>query len=683
MSKEPPPKLNLNLDARPYQPKSKIPLAFQSQPNPNTRLSVQPSQINTNTKLSIQQNAPHTNQNSRLSIQAKPYIPKYKQRQNSTTTTQPPIPKPKPKNVDREYFVIDEDDKQQFNFDYDYMISFENWEICQETKLLTEEYLKHLEDFKIVESEQIKQNNMKNKGKKNYQKNKENEKKKETADLSDFGRKDFSKETALAEQFKKKIDEEAEKDPIRFKITEHLNKLTVDNYKNTSDDIYDIIKDDIKNQEKFLDVLFNKSVNEKAFVKLYARLCKDFDKKLPQKSIKEDKKNDKNKKSNSVMRAKLLDKCKEIFKIENNEKFDSYIKVQDKEERNSKLKKFVLGNVNFIGELINIQILSKKIVRQCLNNLFTRFFDEKSDEFLKMINLEAIVILLDNFGTLLKLKEAKMKSEDKKTFNELVDEYLTKLNEVIDKKDLAIEAHVKYKIINLIERSKNNWEKSKFEKSIEAKGKKDLEDEEDYGKTEKGKATKKLYNQEEIIEEISKDLANFRDHILEEGGTPQNYTWEIIESMYNEHGNSVADMIQGYLYSCLDFVQNEKTLKLVKDYFNELIYFYKNKLSSNEKKDIIDKTNHLLRVARDLSLDNLLIIDVWCIILSNLIRFHLYNRDYLIELNDMDKDDLRTVILIIAKIIKDDPDARIHYEKCKFIGHNKSLYDEVIKTVIK
>ena len=220
--------------------------------------------------------------------------------------------------------------------------------------MISEEFLKHLEDFKIVETEQIKQNNVNNKGKKKYYGDKRNkeEKKKETVDLSNFGRKDFSKEISMAEQFKKKIDEEAEKDPIRFKITEYLNILTVDNYKSTSEKIYEIIEKDIENQEKFLDVLFNKSVNEKAFVGLYAKLCKDFDKKLPQKApLKDDKKTDKVKKYNSIMRTKLLDKCREIFKIENNEKFDEYIKVQDKQERNMIIKNFVLGNVNFIGEL--------------------------------------------------------------------------------------------------------------------------------------------------------------------------------------------------------------------------------------------------------------------------------------------------------------------------------------------
>ena len=666
--------LKFNLDAKVYIPRFKI--------NANTQTPLVQPQASPKTPFhqSYSTQIPH---HTSLNINSKSFLPKNYMKK--FTTVQPQPPKPKEKKVYKEYFVIDEDDKQQFNFDYDYMISFEKWEICQEDKLLTPEFLKHLEDFKIMEAEPIKQNNMNNKGKKKYyggdKKNKENEKKKENKDLKDFSRKDFSKEIALAEQFKKNIDKEAEKDPVKFQITELLNILTKDNYKSIAVQIYNIIEKDIESQVKFLDVLFNKSVNEKSYVALYAKLCKDFDKKLPQKAPpKEDKKTDKPKKSNSMMRTKLLDKCREIFKIENNEKFDEYIKVQDKDERNIKLKNFVLGNVNFIGELINIQILSKKIVKQCLNNLLERFYDKNSDESLKMINLEAVVILLNNFGTLLKEREKKLKEDDKKAFNSVVDEYLQKLDEIIQSKDTKVDTPVKFKIINLINKSKNNWEKSKFEKSIEAKGKKDLEEDE---QIQKVKATKDLYTQDEIINEISRDLVNFKDHIFEEEGTPSDYNWEIVESIYKEHGNSVAEMIQGFLYSCLDFVQNKKTLGLVKDYFNELISYYKNSLSLEEKKEIVSKTNHLLRVARDASLDNLLILDVWCIILSNLIRYHLFNRDDLIELNDLDKEDLKSVLLIIAKSIKEDPPAKIHYEKCKFISQNKELYDEAMSEVFK
>jgi hypothetical protein len=76
-----------------------------------------------------------------------------------------------------------------------------------------------------------------------------------------------------------------------------------------------------------------------------------------------------------------------------------------------------------------------------------------------MINLEAIVILLNNFGTLLKEKEAKIKDDDKKAFNEVVDEYLQKLEDIINNNKTPIDQPIKYKIINLIDKSKNNWEK--------------------------------------------------------------------------------------------------------------------------------------------------------------------------------------------------------------------------------
>ena len=670
--------IKLNLAAKEYTPKN-LRASAQTQ---------QPSQLKKTTPLNL--NAPSFQPTS-LNKNSAPYIPKKYFRPSSIPSSQtqlsgltkaqekPKVAPVKEKKVDREYFIIDED-KNVYNFDYEYMISFEDWEICQETKLLSEDFLKHLENFKIVEKEPIKISNQNKSGgkKKNY-KNQNNEKKTET-DLSTFGRKDISKEIALAEEFKKKIDEEASKDPIRFQITEHLNILTVDNYKQTSENIYEIIKDDIENQEKFLDVLFNKSVNEKAYVKLYAKLCKDFDKKLPQKSPKKDDKNPK-KKPTSMMRVKLLDKCRQIFKIENNEKFDEYIKVQDLVEREIKLKKFVLGNVNFIGELINIQILSKKIVSQCLNNLLTRFNDSNADKSLKMVNLEAIVILLDNFGTLLKAKEDKMKEEDKTNFNDLVNDYLKKLEDVIQK-DQGIVQYVKYKIINLIERSKNNWEKSKFEQSLEAKGKKDLEDEEE-DKNEREKSTLKPYTQDKITELMSKDLIHFKEFISEDEGTPSEYNWEIVESIYRDHGNSVAEMIQGFLYSCLDFVQNDKTLKLAKDYFTELIFYYKKTISLKEKKDITKKTAHLLRVARDFSLDNPQIIDVWCVMLSNLIRAHLFSREDLIELNDLEKEDLKTIFIIIAKIIKEDSEAKIHYERCKFVQQNRALYDEAMAEINK
>ena len=106
-------------------------------------------------------------------------------------------------------------------------------------------------------------------------------------------------------------------------------------------------------------------------------LVKELDKDLPQKSKKEketetdnNKKDGKKivKKEHSEMRSRLIDKCKKIFQLDKNEQFDQYIKEKDPEERRIKLKKFMLGNVNFITELMKIKILSKKVGPDCIQN---------------------------------------------------------------------------------------------------------------------------------------------------------------------------------------------------------------------------------------------------------------------------------------------------------------------------
>ena len=77
----------------------------------------------------------------------------------------------------------------------------------------------------------------------------------------------------------------------------------------------------------------------------------------------------------SVFRSKLLEKCRKVFK---EEIANYYIICEDPKEKEHKMKQFTLGSkniifkidVNFIGELINNKILSKKIVFQCVEHLF-------------------------------------------------------------------------------------------------------------------------------------------------------------------------------------------------------------------------------------------------------------------------------------------------------------------------
>ena len=548
-------------------------------------------------------------------------------------------------------------------------------------KLLSKEFLKHLEKFKILEEEQFKNSPSKrerNSGKRKFYKNENNkDDKKELEfkrneinedDMKQWGRKDLSKEIAIAEQFKQNFDEQRKKDPIRFDLRELLNILTVDNYNETANLIYDKIKDDLEYQSKFLDVLFIKAVNEQAFVSLYAKLCKEFDKKLPQRNEKAA-----GKKTTSKMRSKLLDQCKEIFKIENNEKFDEYIKVDDPIEREIKLKKFVLGNVNFIGELINNVVLSKKIVFQCIENLFKRF-ENSMDEQLKLINLEAIVILMDKFGTLLKNSESKMKKEDLDNFNKKIEEYLEKLD--IVQKEGKIPGYIKYKIINLIERKKDNWVESKFQKSIEAKSLDEVRKEaQEAQRIKNNNKDDDKYSQDEINDKIRIDLNHWKEFI-DDGNDQKDYNWEIIEDIYTIHKNSIAEILSSFLENSIDFVQNKNTLQLANNYFKDFIHYYK-EMSIDEKNEINNKTLHLIRVAYDYSLDNNLIVDVWSNVLFYLINFDIIQYNNLNQLKDCNEDGLKCIFHIFNKIIQMDNNTKSNFENLELVKDNINLYNSI------
>ena len=177
--------------------------------------------------------------------------------------------------------------------------------------------------------------------------------------------------------------------------------MTVDNYDETKKKIFDILKENTDNQVKFLDVLFQKSVKEIAFVNIYAKLCKELDKELPQKIDGASSNKGIESKKTSFMRSKLLEKCREIFKVEDDSQIKNYIKGEDQEEKDINFKKFMLGNINFIGELISTQLLSKKIVEQCIANLIKKYENPNLFNNIRLISIEGVVIMINKFGTLI------------------------------------------------------------------------------------------------------------------------------------------------------------------------------------------------------------------------------------------------------------------------------------------
>jgi hypothetical protein len=578
--------------------------------------------------------------------------------------------------IERHYFLVREGapiEESKNVYSFDYLFSFRNWQICTEKTLLSRDLLNNWDTMKENYEDVFSTSGGGGKG------NRQSEKKFQKSSISQiesrepktvafkranvsehrpsittdgieqWGRKDLTQANKEAEEFRKKIEEEKVKDPIKNELTEFLNILTVDNYGEIKSSLFEKIRDNTEDQEKLLEVLFKKAVTEKSFVVLYAKLCKDLDKELPQKIESQESKTGKAPVKTSVFRSKLLEKCKNIFKSDK-EKIEKEVKATDPDEKEMRIKNYILGNTNFIAELINNKILSRKVVFQCLNMLFQKI-EKAEDTLLKQLNVESIVILLDKFGTLINRSDAK-KGEEYDEFNKKVDDYLSKLD-VIQDTDKDIPGHIKYKIINLIEKKKRGWEESKHDQSSKVKSIKEVHEEfenEQRGITTASKTGGGKLDQEIVNERVRSDLNEWKDY-CKKGYSKRDYNWSITETLIKKHNNTIAEILYGFGESCIDFVGKADDIKYAYEYFLEFISYHSNKLTNSDKTEIVNVTIFFLTTLNDLSLDNNYLVDVWGGVFYLLEFYDIISYSDLDKLKDLNDDQINCLFEVLNKYL--------------------------------
>ena len=307
------------------------------------------------------------------------------------------------------------EEKKQYT--YEYLQLFENMEKSKETDLLPGEVLDHINQIKdnlrsMKMNNLLKINTLINNSGNNCNSSKSSCSSFSTKmSLEIWGRQDYTKETEEAENNKKIFEEYGKKDVIKKELRELLNIMTKDNFEEIKIKILEIIKDKTENQDKFLDIIFIKALLEKSYVTIYSQLCKELNKALPQKIKKKSSNNNnsnntkkKREKYSTIFREKLLDKCKNVLKFEENKCIEEFIKEENEHEKNIKIKKIILGDALFICELINIKLLSKKAGCDCIDYLFKKYKECKNQK-LQLINIEAIIIFLDKLGSLMHKKK--------------------------------------------------------------------------------------------------------------------------------------------------------------------------------------------------------------------------------------------------------------------------------------
>ena len=299
-------KNKLQLSSRPFHPKDKTLSKTSQNANKTDLIEGRESLKDIIKNKDIKQFIPkkmRKNEDSekidiKLSLEAKEYFPNKEKLLNQE--------KEKKEKEEREKIQKEKEEKikKEYIYSYEYLMQFETWEISNQTELLPEETLNHIN--KIEET--LKEMNIfypKQKSKCNYSNcntSKSSSSSNVSFSMEQWARKDYSKEIKVAEENKIKLKESDEKDKTKNELRELLNILNKDNYDDKKIKILEIIKENVKLQEQFLGIFFLKAVREKSYGELYAKLCKYLNRELPQKS----KKNEKAKNPSSFFREKLF-----------------------------------------------------------------------------------------------------------------------------------------------------------------------------------------------------------------------------------------------------------------------------------------------------------------------------------------------------------------------------------------
>ncbi|ORE09232.1 ARM repeat-containing protein [Rhizopus microsporus var. microsporus] len=261
-----------------------------------------------------------------------------------------------------------------------------------------------------------------------------------------------SSETAEAKEEPELISQ----DMIKRKVKSLLNKLTLEKFDSISNQIWEFAKqsekeDDSESLKTVIDLIFDKACDEPPFASMWAQLCKRlYELTSNNKEIKNVNILDKNNEvvcGGPLFRKYLLNRCQADFekgwkhdlpKIDEN---DPNVMLTDEYYAAVKAKRRGLGLVKFIGELFKLQMLTDRVMKECLRTLCS---DPKNPED-------------EETETMCKLLMTMGKVFDTSSLNnkQWLDVYFARMKEMYESKTLS--SRVKFMILDVIDLRKSKW----------------------------------------------------------------------------------------------------------------------------------------------------------------------------------------------------------------------------------
>lgn len=356
-----------------------------------------------------------------------------------------------------------------------------------------------------------------------------------------------------------------------------------------------------ENQEKFIEIIVSKILNEPLFLDTYAKLLREIEKATTNKK----------EKTKSPIRLKLVENCKKYFRSS---------PVDDR-------FKF-MNNIHFISSLIEQQVISKKVGIQCINNLFDKVQKSESKGECDLF-LESSIDLASRFGENIIYKQrSKIRGDDLQLFEKEMKKYVQNLRNYISHSQILsfISSKTYYKALNLIDKASNKFEPKNFLIIIN-----DSNENETISETNEPPIEVRS-----ISQNILNDLLRFKRHIEHNGpNSGYSYSWNYIDKLIMKDKTPMTEVISSFIDAANQFMISQHEMKIAYNYINIILEYYSHYLSQNECDAIVDET--LMNIKELSKNQNEKIKEVWIRVISALCSsniFFMKNFNYFLKENE-------------------------------------------------
>ncbi|KAL1756305.1 armadillo-type protein [Schizophyllum commune] len=202
-------------------------------------------------------------------------------------------------------------------------------------------------------------------------------------------------------------DDQGDVEVVQRKVRGLLNKLTMAKFDSLSDQIVQLVDNSEKEKDGrtlilVIRLVLEKATDEAAWSEMYARLCQKMMEQISPKVQDDGLRNAEGKPiaGGQLFRKYLLNRCQDDFE---HGRSDVEARVgagqpklySDQYYAAQKVKRQGLGLIKFIGELFKLQMLTERIMHQCVQKLLANFHNPQEED------LEGACVLLTVVGELL------------------------------------------------------------------------------------------------------------------------------------------------------------------------------------------------------------------------------------------------------------------------------------------